>query len=205
MNARLTQWLPLPRLLAASLHARAGSPNGLLVLVSRMRPALSLCGLAGILTSSPTAYASEATLCNARETVVFSCSLKSAKIASVCSASGPGQDYVAYRFGKPGKIELTYQADAAHPGQVFHRAKVVGASNAEDRIWFTNRGHLYRIYSPMRGFPGLEVSRNGATVARLECKGDWTEAIEAGKTRSRFILDHGSGRDGDFEHLETPR
>lgn len=166
---------------------------------------LLLRAIAVALSAGSNVHAAGLTLCSLQETVVFSCAFRNAKIVSICSASGKNEDHVAYRFGKPGNIELSYLADAAHPGHIFHRAEVVAANNADDLIWFTNRRHLYRVYMPMRGLPGLEIFRNGKTVARMECKGDWTETSKAETPPSKFILDHGSGRASDFEQFETAR
>lgn len=153
------------------------------------------------LTASSIAHAEDATLCTAGEIRVFSCTLKNAKIVSVCASPDAARRYVDYRFGSPSKMELVYSASATVPAHRFRRGEVVYANNSEDTLWFTNGAYRYSLYDPTRGVPGLTVSKNGAEVARFECGNNGRGATAAFSIASPFIADHGTGNLMKFEQL----
>lgn len=150
-------------------------------------------------TSSP--QASEKTLCEARETVIFFCRVNDSKVVSLCSSPDSVQKYVDYRFGKKPKIELRFRASIANPEKKFHRGEVIYASNSADMIWFKNGQFLYSLFMPTRGGPGLQVSRNNHVISRQECNGGWAEVSGRHATTSKFITEHGSGDLSKFEPL----
>lgn len=113
-----------------------------------------LCGLA----ASSNAHAKDATLCTVGEIRVFSCTLKNAKIVSVCASPDAAPRYVDYQFGSPSKIELAYSASATLPVHRFHRGEVVYANNEEDTLWFTNGAYRYSFHDTTRGVPRLHHS-----------------------------------------------
>lgn len=133
------------------------------------------------------------TLCEPGESTLFSCEFQNKRSASICASSVPGPDYVEYRFGRRPNVEMRYRADENHANKRFHRAEVVYASNSERVIWFRDRDIFYRIHLPMRGGPSLEVSREGKTLNELFCKGGWGRVHAEPESKSKFIIEHGSG------------
>ena len=159
----------------------------------------------GFLFTSTQLHAAEIGLCTARESVIFSCTLKNSKIVSICGSPDNAQSYVEYRFGNKSRLELKYSASPQTAQLMFHRGEVLYANNSEDTIWFKNGEFLYSIFMPARGGPGLEVSRHGAPVARMECKGGWSRVTREKKTMSKFINEHGTGDLSKFEQLWNNR
>ena len=103
------------------------------------------------------------------------------KIVSLCITA----EAMSYRFGTPKKIEMTYSGGATE--QKFSRIEAVGASNSAKIISFTNHDVKYSLLSPVRGFPILEVEKDGKDLARMECKNGWTSTVGDIDQLSPFI------------------
>lgn len=159
-----------------------------------------LAALFGCLVAVTLPNAAELTLCKDKETPIFSCKLKNAKTVSICASSGSNGS-VDYRYGTSSKVELTYSANSRLPEQKFHRGEVVYANNSDDVIWFTISYYRYDVYTPMRGAPGLSVSLHNDVVSRIECRSNGRGAIEASRTPSPFIIEHGTGDLATFEAI----
>jgi hypothetical protein len=85
--------------------------------------AAMVCGLAAMVVMalcSPLPARAAPTLCQAGETPVFACPIGHKRL-SVCASKTPahGQQYLIYRFGKPGRVELEYPADHRPPRDAF--------------------------------------------------------------------------------------
>ena len=158
------------------------------------------CFLSTALTS-PLIHASDALLCTSQEKVIFACGFKNNKIVSLCGSPDAAEDYIEYRFGNKLHVELAYKASQANADRIFHRAEIIYASNAEYTIWFKNGQYTYSIFLPVRGAPGLEVSRDGGVAARLECKGGWGGVKGHPKLKSKFIRDHESSNPSALEQF----
>lgn len=156
--------------------------------------ALMSCGaLAAITVSTAKASASRpktvtpASLCTPDETPLFSCAIK-LKQVSVC---GSGSQAI-YRFGQPGKIELSSR-DLTIASHGY-------SGGGETQIAATNKGYTYIVYDKtMRtGFDqdgrnapvstsGLFIRSGGKTLASKLCDDDAPIA-----TRARTILPSGA-------------
>ena len=98
----------------------------------------------------------EASLCQAGETVLFQCRLKRAS-AAVCSGkSTGGLAHIEYRHGKRGSLDFTYPTLQDGPNVGFHRARVMYSGGGEVQIIFTRNGYRYVVYSRVTrtGFGG---------------------------------------------------
>jgi len=142
----------------------------------------------------PTTHAKSHTdienLCKKTEHTIFSCELKNKKAVSLCGSSAE-PSYIEYRFGKKDRIELTHRVDPVQGKDNFQRAEFVFANNSEERIWFKIGKHIYRIFMPTRGAPGVEVAVNGEVISRLVCKGGWKNVSGDPTLKSKYITDHG--------------
>jgi hypothetical protein len=132
-----------------------------------------------------------ASLCEAREKVIFSCELKNAKTVSICAFDDENRRYVEYKFGRQSKIELAHRASNENENQFFHRADIIYGNNAVDTIWFRNGEHLYDVFMPARGAPAVEVWKKNRQLAHIECSGGWTNVEGDTDMASPFIINHG--------------
>lgn len=115
------------------------------------------------------AYGESSSLCSPNEKIFFSCHIGK-KIVSYCESKVDGADkYLEYRYGKPNKIELSYKGGASDSSNKFNKAEVLGASNGGTEIWFKNNETYYVLSDPVRGWPYLELYKNGSSLARLPC------------------------------------
>ena len=118
-------------------------------------------------------------LCQAREKTYFSCKIKSSeKYLSICGS----KDYLQYRYGKQGKVELTFphgRDGSLEKFKVGHDdRKSVGTT--EDTLNFSSGIFAYRVYTldypksqdadlGMANDAGVEVSSNGMLKADMKC------------------------------------
>lgn len=115
-------------------------------------------------------------LCTADERIAFSCAV-GRKVASLCASADLSKTtgYVQYRYGRPGKIEMTYPQDKVHPSAVFKWGVLGFAGGGTDYYRFSNEGYDYVVYSGMgRGWTqeGIVVEKSGKRLQSLVCKGD---------------------------------
>lgn len=112
-------------------------------------------------------------LCAATQQVAFHCSL-GAKAVSLCiDGSDTRIDALEYRYGKPKRIELRWQASAAN-GRRFTAATAALDSGARVRqLWFDNAGVRYLLSQCVGGncpaAAGLAVLRGDALLMRRSC------------------------------------
>ena len=112
----------------------------------------------------------QGSLCDAEQTAIFSCKIRG-RIASLCASRdlGPGKGVMAYRFGKPGAIELAYPEPGTAPSKAFTAAVV----DRGDYVRFVRNGTSYKLYSlVLQGrspFAGIRIEENGRKVADLRC------------------------------------
>jgi hypothetical protein len=119
-------------------------------------------------------------LCNADEKVIFSCTVKSSKIVSLCSSPDVTKDrgYIQYRFGRPGKIELEFPKEREKSQQAFKYTHYFRAQVDLTEISFTYEGHQYSIFDdyngeerPTRTAQGVKVAPpNNGTEVTLNCR-----------------------------------
>jgi len=93
--------------------------------------------------------ASNTTLCQADEEVIFSCANKNKKIVSMC-ASKPltaTQGTLQYRFGTKGHIELAYPADAMSPAKAFEGRAQMFSGGGGVYLRFKKDKYDYVLYN----------------------------------------------------------
>ena len=109
-------------------------------------------------------------LCSAREEQIFSCPIRG-KIVSVCTMK---DGKAAYRYGRPGRIELQ--------SRDLHAADQGYSGGGEDQINFKVNGYTYIVFAKTErtGFgpdghndpqftSGVVVQKNGRTVSSMKC------------------------------------
>ncbi|MEO7055446.1 MAG: hypothetical protein ABI281_05750, partial [Caldimonas sp.] len=90
-------------------------------------------------------------LCSADEQAIFSCVVAgSGKTVSLCASKAleKGRGTLAYRFGRPGRIELTFP-DAAAAGDSlvqFRHAHYMRSRVDRTELSFTRAGHDYAVF-----------------------------------------------------------
>ena len=139
----------------------------------------ALTGLGVLLAGSAAARVTPApaNLCVAGERVAFTCRA-GAKVISFC-ASG---DVLHYRFGKPGKAELSYPAGAAPARSAFRFSSAAYSGGGEARVHFTNGAYDYLVYTAMIAgswnpdgtrdhemLDGVLVRKGGRKIANIRC------------------------------------
>ncbi len=119
-------------------------------------------------------------LCKSDEKIIFSCTLKSSKIVSLCSSPDITKDrgYIQYRFGLPGKIELEFPKEREKSQQAFKYTHYFRAQVDLTEISFTSEGHQYSIFDDYNGeerrartVQGIKITppNNGKEVT-LDCR-----------------------------------
>lgn len=90
-------------------------------------------------------------LCQPDEQLIFGCEIEH-KLLSVCASADVSKTsgYVQYRFGKPGKIELTYPATKVAPQGKFFLASAGFSGGGANIIRFNNSGYEYLVFDRMR-------------------------------------------------------
>lgn len=114
------------------------------------------------------AFSQEATLCNPREEIYFSCHIGK-KVVSVCASGNisPNSGYVQYRFGRLNHIELEYPKLPYPPAKFFSISDINQGNVQSTHFKFRLGGYDYVIYS---GFPsGLYVKNAGKIVSNMLC------------------------------------
>ena len=102
--------------------------------------------------ASTTANAAEPTyLCRADERLVFGCSFKNKKIASVCASPelSLNSGYLQYRYGTTKKIELEYPSKQEPPQGKFFFSHVMYSGGGASRIRFKIDNHEYFVFDGM--------------------------------------------------------
>ena len=109
--------------------------------------ALPLAVAPGVAKPPVAADMARSRLCHPGEAVIFACNI-GAKLAAVCGGKSPsGARCAQYRYGVPGKLELTYPGDGASGGLA--HAETAYSGGGESQILFKNAGFQYVVYSRM--------------------------------------------------------
>lgn len=155
--------------------------------------------LAGmLLAAAPAAQAGGAaapaspvrSLCEPGEAVQFSCPMGRGRIVSVC---GQPPAALQYRFGRPGRIELRYPADAAQGPQLFLFTHYMRYQVDRLALHFTNEDTEYEVFDEHEDgqrSAGVRVSRvGGSGETALPCRGPATSRLGALKPWLRCDAD----------------
>ncbi len=125
------------------------------------------------------------TLCESEETTFFNCLTNSKKIISLCGSPDITKEkgYLQYRFGKKGKVELTYPENKNPSASKFFYVLYTRPSAFYSNIKFTNSGIGYEIF--INSDPEMKpVKSSGVTVttdkktATIQCKELITASIQ---------------------------
>ncbi|MFD0739829.1 hypothetical protein ACFQZQ_11100 [Lysobacter koreensis] len=130
-----------------------------------------------------------ATLCQSDEHVVFSCGIeRSRKTASVCASPdmNDSQGHIVYRYGRPGRVELTYPEIASGSFSKFFYAEYTRPLLTRQTLRFINKDHEYLIEvennseeSPHTYGAGISVSGPRSLELELKCASDGLTGIDA--------------------------
>jgi hypothetical protein len=123
---------------------------------------------------SASAYAAP-TLCLADEAKVFNCTAGK-KVISVCSTKDLAADrgYLQYRFGSPGKVELTIPADrSVLPTNSALSGTLVFSGGGGDYLRFQAGDYQYVVYTAIgKGWgekDGVAIEKDGKRRAHVSC------------------------------------
>jgi hypothetical protein len=112
-------------------------------------------------------------LCSSADTVIFSCSTSKSKSVALCMNNHP--QTITYRFGSPGKIEMSYVATASN-GNDFLYNHYFRPRVEYTRISFIKSDYKYSIFrnydateSPVPRY-GVAVSRNEGDEVQIKCQ-----------------------------------
>lgn len=129
-------------------------------------------------------------LCAADEPALFSCRVRTGKVASVCGAEGPdGRRFAQYRYGRSGsEPELTFPATPAEGQLAFASTPYSGGGEAQ--LMFTRGDVHYVVYSRTVRTrfdgegndpdfqDGVAVMHGEQLVSRLACTGAGPKPID---------------------------
>jgi hypothetical protein len=132
---------------------------------------MKIAGILGLLlVAAGQGQAATPTHCATNERVVFSC-VTDSKVVSVC-ASGDGA--LSYRFGPPGRPEISYPP-ASESRSLVKAGRWVFAGGGGAWLAFHRPPFRYVIYTAIgRGWherAGVAVEKDGRLLTNLRCRG----------------------------------
>lgn len=119
--------------------------------------------------------ASNNSLCQAEETILFSCMTKQNKIISLCASKGLSatNGYIQYRFGKKDAIELIYPTNQTMPAsKAFQGRAQMFSGGGGIYLRFKNKAYDYLIYEGIgKGWTvsGLILLKNSKFLTYFAC------------------------------------
>jgi len=131
--------------------------------------ALNLVVWVAIAASSENAVA--ATLCNAGETVHFTCEMeRSRKLLSLCGGATADSKaaWLQYRYGRRQQLEMEFPSKRVpvnEAGFEFRQHRRMGGAS-DYEVNFDRHGRTYVIFSWIAGEEGASASESGVFVAR---------------------------------------
>jgi hypothetical protein len=146
-------------------------------------------------------------LCNANETVVFSCST-GVKMVSVCASPdlAPKKGTVSYRFGAPGAApEMNITETPGPSSRTLYGQNEAFAGGGGTWLRFTRDAHEYVVYSGIGKWgkggataekAGVSVSKDGKRITVVRCRGkdkgelgpDWFEKVGIASRQEEFLF-----------------
>lgn len=121
------------------------------------------------------AVASNSSLCQAEETILFSCMTKQNKIISLCASKelSATNGYIQYRFGNKKAVELTYPANQTVPAsKAFQGRSQMFSGGGGIYLRFKNKAYDYLIYEGIgKGWTvsGLVLLKNSKFLTYFAC------------------------------------
>jgi len=134
---------------------------------------LSLPILAAFADQSHAGDQQGSSLCNAEETVLFSCRLQSKhKPVSLCASKdlSSSTGYLQYRFGTPGSVELEFPATRDGSQDQFFYSRYTRHQVSKISVSFRNGGYAYTIFDVYEGESGGAERERGVLINRAEGK-----------------------------------
>ena len=126
-------------------------------------------------------------LCTADEQVVFSCAIaRSGKTVSLCASKALARNHgtLAYRFGRPGRVELKFPAAGSDSLAQFRHAHYFRARTDRTEVSFARGGHDYTVFDYYDGDAkpayarGVAVSGPGGSQRQFLCAGAVTARLQ---------------------------
>jgi hypothetical protein len=132
---------------------------------------MKVAGFLGLLlVAAGQGLAATPTHCSINERVVFSCATDS-KVVSVCASADLA---LSYRFGPPGRAEISYPPSSGSRNLV-KAGRWVFAGGGGAWLAFHRPPFRYIVYSAIgRGWhekTGVAVEKDGRLLANLRCRG----------------------------------
>lgn len=131
-------------------------------------------GCLSILCALP-AFAAPPTLCQADEDNIFNCHAGK-KVISVCASKDASADhgYLQYRFGAPGKVELTVPNErSVHPARTAAAGTLMFSGGGGGYLRFKAGDFDYVVYTAIgKGWgekDGVAVEQNGKRRGHVSC------------------------------------
>ncbi|MDR2668612.1 MAG: hypothetical protein LBC14_01505 [Desulfovibrio sp.] len=133
-----------------------------------------------LMCSFSAAFAAE-TLCTDGELLIFTCRTPK-KTASVCASPqfGPDTGYLQYRFGEPGKIELTLPSVKAPPAKSAQSGTWFFSGGGGAYLRFTGEDSTdYFVYTAIGKWgkngtttdvAGISVQKDGKAFLNIKCR-----------------------------------
>ena len=135
-------------------------------------------------------------LCKPGEQIFFACRVKgkAEKIVSLCGSKDLGEKdgklvgSLEYRFGKPGKLELTFPKPGADLRKAFEYSRYTRSMFSIEHFGFVNQTFRYTLFSEvnaeddpnaavMRGIRIGKEADEGAKTTDLGCVGPVTDRL----------------------------
>ncbi len=121
------------------------------------------------------AVASNSSLCQKEETILFSCSTKQNKIISLCASRklSATSGYIQYRFGNKEAVELTYPANqTVLANKAFQGRSQMFSGGGGIYLRFKNQVYDYLLYEGIgKGWTvsGLVLLKNSKFLTYFAC------------------------------------
>jgi hypothetical protein len=121
--------------------------------------------------------AQAASLCAPNEPVVFACHV-GGKMVSLCRPAGD-RGMLSYRFGGPGKLELSYPEPGRQASAAFTVKSLPLVGGGETTVAFQRGAYTYTVYSRVARAEddaspefedGVIVARRGKVISRMRCE-----------------------------------
>lgn len=161
-----------------------------------------------VLTGNAVAATAEASLCEADETVVFSCPTGKGKFVAICASPAltAAEGYMQYRFGAPGKTpDLVYPKTRDHPRTHFLSGRMAFSGGGAAHLKFTNGEYTYVLFTGIgRGWEKEGVAVESAEkneeekIAYLPCQ---DKPIIGDEFAPEFARKIGIPKDPDYFYI----
>lgn len=104
--------------------------------------------------------------CRPPEATYFSCTIAgSERVVSLCGTRrGDTLTALQYRFGRPGRLELTFPPRTSTPSAHFRMSRYTRYQVTYLTVWFENGNYTYEVFSDYNGEGGMPEQSRGIRV-----------------------------------------